>query len=181
MEISPQEACRGVFLKSMSGEGKGSAVETSRESVLSTAVMFRWSWGLLRMPPGPPSAPPSLRLLWRAEDIMDNTRESGAPREGQACGCTPDTTSPSKKPALSAPQEPQVLGAQVPNRGPEGTISRSPYRLFPKLQLRGPKCSCFPSPKGHLLQEAAHGQTPSQQAHPTPQRLHPSAVQITLP
>ena len=84
---SPQERGKGMkggggTLGQGGSQGKGREVpwKPVGESVLSTAVRFRWSWGLLRMPPGPPSAPPSLRLLRRAEDIMDNTRESGAPR-----------------------------------------------------------------------------------------------------
>ena len=153
---------RDTWARRQSGEGKGSAVETSRGECPLNSCHVQVVLGAplhatrTSVSPSQSAAAPEGRGY--------NGQHSGIrSSEGRASVWVySNTTSPSKKPALSAPQEPQVLGAQVPNRGPEGTISRSPYRLFRKLQLRGPKCSCFPSPKGHLLQEAAHGQTPSQ-------------------
>lgn len=172
---------RDTWARRQSGEGKGSAMETSRGECPLNSCQVQV---VLGAPPHAtrPSVSPSQSAAapeGRGYNGQHSGIRSSEVRARVWVHC--DTTSPSKKPALSAPQEPQVLGAQVPDRGPESTISRSPYRLFRKLQLRGPKCSRFPSPKGHLLQEAAHGQTPSQRAHPTTQRLHPSAPQITLP
>ena len=75
----------------------------------------------------PPISPSQSEAAPEGRGYDGQHSESGAPREGQACGFQvhSDTISPSKKPALNAPREPQVLGARVPDRGPEGTISVS--------------------------------------------------------
>lgn len=166
---------KDTWARRQSGERKGSAVETSRGECPLNSCQVQVVLG------APPQSTPSLRLLWRAEDMTDNTRKIRSPKGRASMWVHSNTTSPSKKPALSALKEPQVLGAQVPDRGPEGTISRSPYRLFVSCSFEALNTVSSPVPKAPLLWEAAHGQTPSQRAHPTTQRLHPSAPQITLP
>lgn len=130
---------------------------------------------LLPRPPGPPSAPPSLRLLRRAEDMTDNALRIRSP-EGRASMWVPSAP----RHHLPKQEASSECPPRAPSSGSPGTQQRARGHHLRKLQLGGPKRSLFPSPKGHLLREAAHDQTPSQQAHPTTRRLHPSAPQTTL-
>lgn len=146
---------KDTWARRQSGERKGSAVETSRGECPLNRCQVQVVLGAPPQAPGPPSATPSLRLLRRAEDMTDNTRKIRSPKGRASMWVHSDTTSPSKKPALSAPQEPQVLGAQIRDRGPEGTISRSPYRLFVSCSFEALNTVSSPVPKatssGRLL------------------------------